>query len=68
MKYDSDKYNNLTVEQYIQIKLDLVRQAKKRPMNNLFGNMQVLVVIERMLEGDLAELMRHTVIDEKDLI
>lgn len=64
-KYDTDKYNNLTVEQYIRIKLDMIKKAQDNPMNNMFGNMQVLLTIEQMFKGDLAELLRHTVTNKE---
>lgn len=60
-KYDNEKYNNLTVKEYISIKLDLISKAKKNPNNNIFGNIQVLLTIEKMFVGDLAELLRHEI-------
>ena len=66
-KYDSDRYNNLTVKQYIQIKLKMIQDAKENPNNNIFGNIQVLLTIEQMFNGDLAELCRHEIINMEDL-
>jgi len=67
-RYDQERYNNLTVKQYIEIKLEMIKEAKKNPINNAFGNMQVLLTIEKMFNGDLEELRRHTIVRKEDLV
>jgi hypothetical protein len=66
-KFDSDKYNNLTVKQYIEIKLKMIKEAKKNPINHMLGAVVYLETIQQMFEGDLQELLRHTKIDKESL-
>jgi len=66
-RYNDKRYQQLTAKQYIQIKLDKIKRAKKMPFNNAFGGMAVLELMERTLQQDLNELLRHEIIDRESL-